>query len=51
MRYLPLSDDDRTSMLATIGAKSIDDLFCDVPQAARLDGPVDLADACVGDGG
>jgi glycine cleavage system P protein (glycine dehydrogenase) subunit 1 len=42
MRYLPLSDDDRASMLATIGAKSIDDLFCDVPQAARLDGPVDL---------
>jgi glycine dehydrogenase subunit 1 len=29
-------------MLATIGAKSIDDLFCDVPEAARLDGPVDL---------
>ena len=42
MRYLPLSNDDRASMLATIGAKSIDDLFCDVPQAARLDGPVDL---------
>jgi len=42
MRYLPLSDDDRASMLTTIGAKSIDDLFCDVPQAARLDGPVDL---------
>lgn len=29
-------------MLAAIGAKSIDDLFVDVPQAARLDGPVDL---------
>jgi glycine dehydrogenase subunit 1 len=42
MRYLPLSDDDRASMLSVIGAKSIDDLFCDVPQAARLDGPVDL---------
>src|SRR5215217_7191457 len=42
MRYLPLSNDDRSAMLATIGAKSIDDLFCDVPQAARLDGPVDL---------
>jgi glycine dehydrogenase subunit 1 len=42
MRYLPLSDDDRASMLAAIGAKSIDDLFCDVPQAARLEGPVDL---------
>src|SRR5688572_8008174 len=42
MRYLPLSDGDRSAMLATIGAKSIDELFCDVPQAARLDGPVDL---------
>ena len=42
MRYLPLSDDDRASMLATIGAKSIDDLFCEVPLSARLDGPVDL---------
>jgi len=40
MRYLPLSDADRTAMLATIGATSIDDLFCDVPAEARLDGPV-----------
>ncbi len=42
MRYLPLTPDDRTAMLAAIGAKSIDDLFVDVPQSARLDGPVDL---------
>ena len=42
MRYLPLTPDDRTAMLAAIGADSIDDLFIDVPQAARLDGPVDL---------
>lgn len=42
MRYLPLNDDDRRAMLARIGAKSIDDLFCDVPEAAWLDGPVDL---------
>ena len=42
MRYLPLTPDDRTAMLAAIGAKSIDDLFVDVPEAARLDGPVDL---------
>ncbi|AQR73756.1 aminomethyl-transferring glycine dehydrogenase subunit GcvPA [Sphingomonas sp. LM7] len=40
MRYLPLTPTDRTAMLATIGAKSVDDLFVDVPQAARLDGPV-----------
>ncbi|MGN6277849.1 MAG: aminomethyl-transferring glycine dehydrogenase subunit GcvPA [Sphingomonas sp.] len=40
MRYLPLTPDDRTAMLATIGAGSIDDLFVDVPKAARLDGPI-----------
>ena len=40
MRYLPLTTDDREAMLATIGASSIDDLFADVPEAARLDGPI-----------
>ncbi|WP_428152185.1 aminomethyl-transferring glycine dehydrogenase subunit GcvPA [Brevundimonas sp.] len=42
MRYLPLTPDDRTAMLAAIGVKSIDDLFVDVPQPARRDGFVDL---------
>jgi glycine dehydrogenase subunit 1 len=42
MRYLPLTPDDRRAMLDTVGAASIDELFSDVPQAARLDGPVDL---------
>lgn len=36
MRYLPLSDADRGAMLSAIGASSIDDLFIDVPEAARL---------------
>ena len=40
MRYLPLTDTDRTDMLASIGASSIDDLFVDVPEVARLDGPI-----------
>ncbi|MBL9068102.1 MAG: aminomethyl-transferring glycine dehydrogenase subunit GcvPA [Sphingopyxis sp.] len=40
MRYLPLTSDDRSAMLATIGASSIDDLFADVPTSARLDGPI-----------
>ena len=40
MRYLPLSQSDRTQMLAAIGAKSIDELFVDVPEAARLDGTI-----------
>jgi glycine dehydrogenase subunit 1 len=37
MRYLPLTPDDRAAMLARIGAKSIDDLFVDVPSAAVVD--------------
>jgi glycine dehydrogenase subunit 1 len=40
MRYLPLSDADRSAMLAAVGAETIDDLFVDVPQAARLDGAI-----------
>ncbi|KTE22589.1 glycine dehydrogenase [Sphingopyxis sp. H050] len=40
MRYLPLTSDDRTAMLAAVGASSIDDLFVDVPAEARLDGPI-----------
>ncbi len=42
MRYLPLTPADRAQMLGVIGASTIDDLFVDVPQAARLAGPVDL---------
>ncbi len=41
MRYLPLSDVDRGAMLAAVGAGSIDDLFRDVPDEARLDGPLE----------
>lgn len=40
MRYLPLTPNDRQDMLATIGASSIDELFVDVPEDARLDGPI-----------
>ena len=42
MRYLPLTDTDRQAMLVTIGAGQIDDLFGDVPQAARREGAVEL---------
>ncbi|WP_419827601.1 aminomethyl-transferring glycine dehydrogenase subunit GcvPA [Sphingomonas sp.] len=41
MRYLPLQQADREAMLATVGAASIDELFVDVPQAARLAGPIE----------
>ena len=40
MRYLPLTPADRSAMLAVIGAGGIDELFADVPAAARLSGPI-----------
>ena len=42
MRYLPLNDAERREMLGVIGAGTIDDLFVDVPESARLAAPVDL---------
>lgn len=42
MRYLPLTDTDRQAMLGQIGVGSVDDLFVDVPGAARRDGLIDL---------
>ena len=42
MRYLPLSPSDRVAMLGVIGVGSVDDLFVDVPVAARRNQPVDL---------
>ena len=41
MRYLPLSNADRSEMLRVVGAGSIDDLFVDVPEAARLNGKIE----------
>jgi len=42
MRYLPLTPADRAQMLATVGAKSIDDLYAGVPDGALLKEPVAL---------
>ncbi|MES1985663.1 MAG: aminomethyl-transferring glycine dehydrogenase subunit GcvPA [Pseudomonadota bacterium] len=45
MRYLPLTDADRSEMLNVIGVSSIDDLFVDVPAEARLTAKIaDLPD-------
>ncbi|MFV0643833.1 MAG: aminomethyl-transferring glycine dehydrogenase subunit GcvPA [Sphingomonadaceae bacterium] len=41
MRYLPLTDADRSAMLDVIGTSSIEDLFRDIPVDARLTGPID----------
>src|SRR4051812_15429445 len=42
MRYLPLTPEDRAEMLGVIGAPTIDELFKDVPQAARARDLFDL---------
>ncbi|RST30512.1 aminomethyl-transferring glycine dehydrogenase subunit GcvPA [Sphingomonas ginkgonis] len=41
MRYLPLRDEDRAAMLETIGAPDVEALFSDVPEEARLSGPIE----------
>ena len=40
MRYLPLTQPDRESMLGIIGAPDIDALFADVPASAYLAEPI-----------
>ena len=40
MRYLPLTPAERSEMLGVIGARTIDELFADVPAEARLSGPI-----------
>jgi glycine dehydrogenase subunit 1 len=42
MRYLPLTPADRQAMFTSIGVKSVDELYCDVPPRARRQGLVDL---------
>ncbi len=43
-RYTSATDKDRQEMLDAIGAGSIDELFEDIPEALRLDRPLDLPD-------
>src|SRR5215510_7629728 len=42
MRYLPLTPEDRSEMLARIGIAEIDALFADVPAGKRLKSLPDL---------
>jgi len=41
VRYLPLSDADRSAMLEKVGASSVDELFRDVPEGLLLKEPID----------
>jgi glycine dehydrogenase subunit 1 len=40
--FLSLTDDDRTSMLATVGVESIEELFRDIPEGVRLGRELEL---------
>src|ERR1700742_3463550 len=42
MRYLPLTPEDRSEMLARIGVADIDALFADIPADKRLEAPPNL---------
>ncbi|MCW5939003.1 MAG: aminomethyl-transferring glycine dehydrogenase subunit GcvPA [Fimbriimonadaceae bacterium] len=42
MPYTPHTEEDVREMLAKIGADSIDDLFCEIPEELRLNGPLDV---------
>lgn len=42
MRFIPVTCEEQAQMLARVGADSIDDLFADVPEAARLGRPLTL---------
>ena len=44
MRYLPLTDNDRHEMLGKVGLSSVDSLFSDVPEIARLSSELELPD-------
>ena len=43
MRYLPLSDQNRAEMLGSVGVASVDDLFADIPAAAKAKAKFDLS--------
>ena len=43
-RYTSATERDREQMLAKIGARSIEDLFEDIPASVRLDRPLELPD-------
>src|SRR5574340_438517 len=45
MRFVPVTCDEQVEMLDRIGARTVDDLFADVPPAARLTRPLALPDA------
>ncbi|WP_062198558.1 aminomethyl-transferring glycine dehydrogenase subunit GcvPA [Massilibacterium senegalense] len=44
-RYLPMTEQDETEMLATIGVSNIEDLFSDIPENVRLNRSLSIQEA------
>lgn len=42
MRYLPHTDEEISAMLDVVGRKSLDELFCSVPDGCRYEGTMNL---------
>ena len=42
-RYIPMTEQDQSAMLATIGVDSIEDLFKDIPQEIRYQGELPVS--------
>jgi glycine dehydrogenase subunit 1 len=45
VKYIPATEDERQQMLRAAGARTVDDLFADIPAEVRLRGPLDLPPA------
>ncbi|SFA96495.1 glycine dehydrogenase (decarboxylating) alpha subunit [Bacillus sp. cl95] len=44
-RYLPMTEEDKKSMLETIGVKSVDELFSDIPESVQFKGEYKIKQA------
>ncbi|WP_400194592.1 aminomethyl-transferring glycine dehydrogenase subunit GcvPA [Lysinibacillus telephonicus] len=44
-RYLPMTEQDKKEMLATIGVESVDELFSDIPESVRFNGLYNIKEA------
>ena len=44
-RYLPMTEQDKNEMLATIGIESVDELFSDIPESVRFNGLYNIKEA------
>ncbi len=44
-RYLPMTEQDKQEMLATIGVDSVDELFSDIPEKVRFQGIYNIKEA------